>query len=134
MLAKLTIKETIHLVLFSIFIFIGCSSSASGFFSVLIISSLHLQSFWLGWIVGSWPLFWALFTSFVLGTAYSINVSWYCFIHIWVLYIPQLAVESITRYVLQCSLYTIGQCLILLLWFLSCFQYLSQQMLKGELC
>lgn len=34
-----------------------------------------LQSFWLGWIVGSWPLFWALFISFVLGTAYSINVS-----------------------------------------------------------
>lgn len=34
-----------------------------------------LQSFWLGWIVGSWPLFWALFVSFVLGTAYSINVS-----------------------------------------------------------
>ncbi|KAF7147687.1 hypothetical protein RHSIM_Rhsim03G0265200 [Rhododendron simsii] len=35
---------------------------------------LYLQSFWLGWIVGSWPLFWALFISFVLGTAYSINV------------------------------------------------------------
>lgn len=34
-----------------------------------------LQSFWLGWVVGSWPLFWALFISFVLGTAYSINVS-----------------------------------------------------------
>ncbi|KAJ0673788.1 putative homogentisate phytyltransferase [Helianthus annuus] len=32
------------------------------------------QSFWLGWIVGSWPLFWALFVSFVLGTAYSINI------------------------------------------------------------
>nr|XP_025887689.1 homogentisate phytyltransferase 1, chloroplastic isoform X3 [Solanum lycopersicum] len=31
------------------------------------------KSFWLGWIVGSWPLFWALFISFVLGTAYSIN-------------------------------------------------------------
>lgn len=55
--------------------FIGCLSCAAGFFSVLIISSLHLQSFWLGWIVRSWPLFWALFISFVLGTAYSINVS-----------------------------------------------------------
>ncbi|KAK7852097.1 homogentisate phytyltransferase 1 [Quercus suber] len=32
------------------------------------------KSFWLGWIVGSWPLFWALFISFLLGTAYSINV------------------------------------------------------------
>nr|XP_025887691.1 homogentisate phytyltransferase 1, chloroplastic isoform X5 [Solanum lycopersicum] len=32
------------------------------------------KSFWLGWIVGSWPLFWALFISFVLGTAYSINL------------------------------------------------------------
>lgn len=38
-----------------------------------------VQSFWLGWIVGSWPLFWALFVSFVLGTAYSINVS--CFLY-----------------------------------------------------
>jgi hypothetical protein len=27
-----------------------------------------------GWLVGSWPLFWALFISFILGTAYSINV------------------------------------------------------------
>ena len=33
-----------------------------------------LQSFGLGWAVGSQPLFWALFISFVLGTAYSINV------------------------------------------------------------
>jgi hypothetical protein len=33
-----------------------------------------LQSFGLGWLVGSQPLFWALFISFVLGTAYSINV------------------------------------------------------------
>ncbi|XP_031261321.1 homogentisate phytyltransferase 1, chloroplastic-like [Pistacia vera] len=32
------------------------------------------MSFWLGWVVGSWPLFWALFISFVLGTAYSINL------------------------------------------------------------
>lgn len=41
---------------------------------------LFLQSFWLGWVVGSWPLFWALFISFVLGTAYSINVS--CFFNV----------------------------------------------------
>ncbi|OEL29084.1 putative homogentisate phytyltransferase 1, chloroplastic [Dichanthelium oligosanthes] len=31
------------------------------------------KSFALGWAVGSQPLFWALFISFVLGTAYSIN-------------------------------------------------------------
>ncbi|PIA40843.1 hypothetical protein AQUCO_02400119v1 [Aquilegia coerulea] len=31
-------------------------------------------SFLLGWITGSWPLFWALFVSFILGTAYSINL------------------------------------------------------------
>lgn len=46
---------------------------------------LFLQSFWLGWVVGSWPLFWALFISFILGTAYSINVSCYfnviCYFH-----------------------------------------------------
>jgi len=45
-------------------------------------SFLFWQSFWLGWIVGSWPLFWALFVSFVLGTAYSIDVSWLC-LHIY---------------------------------------------------
>ncbi|XAR72529.1 homogentisate phytyltransferase [Bertholletia excelsa] len=33
----------------------------------------YFYSFWLGWVVGSWLLFWALFISFVLGTAYSIN-------------------------------------------------------------
>lgn len=33
-----------------------------------------MQSFFGGWLVGSWPLFWALFISFILGTAYSINV------------------------------------------------------------
>ncbi|XP_008659042.1 homogentisate phytyltransferase VTE2-1 isoform X1 [Zea mays] len=32
------------------------------------------KSFGLGWAVGSQPLFWALFISFVLGTAYSINL------------------------------------------------------------
>ncbi|KAK9931701.1 hypothetical protein M0R45_018968 [Rubus argutus] len=51
---------------------------ASGEFSVgtgiMIVTSFVILSFWLGWIVGSWPLFWALFVSFVLGTAYSINV------------------------------------------------------------
>ncbi|KAM5553813.1 homogentisate phytyltransferase 1, chloroplastic [Rosa sericea] len=51
---------------------------ASGEYSVgtgiMIVTSFVIMSFWLGWIVGSWPLFWALFISFVLGTAYSINV------------------------------------------------------------
>lgn len=37
----------------------------------------ELQSFALGWLVGSPPLFWALFISFVLGTAYSVNVRAY---------------------------------------------------------
>ncbi|XP_025887690.1 homogentisate phytyltransferase 1, chloroplastic isoform X3 [Solanum lycopersicum] len=50
---------------------------ASGEYSVqtgvIVVSSFAILSFWLGWIVGSWPLFWALFISFVLGTAYSIN-------------------------------------------------------------
>ncbi|PON92366.1 Prenyltransferase [Trema orientale] len=41
---------------------------------VTIVTSFSILSFGLGWIVGSWPLFWALFISFVLGTAYSINV------------------------------------------------------------
>ncbi|KAL6189102.1 hypothetical protein ACLB2K_040492 [Fragaria x ananassa] len=51
---------------------------ASGEYSVvtgiMIVTSFAILSFWLGWIVGSWPLVWALFISFVLGTAYSINV------------------------------------------------------------
>ncbi|MCD9639886.1 hypoxanthine-guanine phosphoribosyltransferase [Datura stramonium] len=51
---------------------------ASGEYSlqtgVIIVSSFAILSFWLGWIVGSWPLFWALFISFVLGTAYSVNL------------------------------------------------------------
>lgn len=33
------------------------------------------QSFGVAWVVGSLPLFWALFISFILGTAYSVNVS-----------------------------------------------------------
>ncbi|XP_038698874.1 homogentisate phytyltransferase 1, chloroplastic-like isoform X2 [Tripterygium wilfordii] len=32
------------------------------------------KSFWLGWFVGSWPLILALSISFILGTAYSINL------------------------------------------------------------
>ncbi|XP_019442394.1 PREDICTED: homogentisate phytyltransferase 1, chloroplastic-like [Lupinus angustifolius] len=51
---------------------------ASGEYSfqtgVIIVASFSILSFWLGWIVGSWPLFWALFVSFLLGTAYSINI------------------------------------------------------------
>ncbi|KAG2266893.1 hypothetical protein Bca4012_075630 [Brassica carinata] len=51
---------------------------ASGEYSVkigiAIVASFFIMSFWLGWIVGSWPLFWALFVSFILGTAYSINL------------------------------------------------------------
>ncbi|KAK8545132.1 hypothetical protein V6N13_066436 [Hibiscus sabdariffa] len=51
---------------------------ASGEYStltgIMIVTSFSIMSFWLGWIVGSWPLFWALFISFVLGTAYSINL------------------------------------------------------------
>ncbi|XP_059461052.1 homogentisate phytyltransferase 1, chloroplastic isoform X1 [Corylus avellana] len=51
---------------------------ASGEFSIgtglMIVTSFSILSFWLGWIVGSWPLFWALFISFLLGTAYSINL------------------------------------------------------------
>ncbi|XP_010265485.1 PREDICTED: homogentisate phytyltransferase 1, chloroplastic-like isoform X1 [Nelumbo nucifera] len=51
---------------------------ASGEYSVGmgvgIVASFALMSFFLGWIVGSWPLFSALFVSFILGTAYSINL------------------------------------------------------------
>ncbi|KAG4113324.1 hypothetical protein ERO13_D13G216300v2 [Gossypium hirsutum] len=51
---------------------------ASGEYStltgIMIVTSFSITSFWLGWVVGSWPLFWALFVSFVLGTAYSINL------------------------------------------------------------
>ncbi|KAM6574172.1 hypothetical protein CsatA_022499 [Cannabis sativa] len=51
---------------------------ASGEYSiqtgVMIVASFSILSFGVGWLVGSWPLFWALFISFVLGTAYSINV------------------------------------------------------------
>ncbi|MBA0700094.1 hypothetical protein Goari_001665, partial [Gossypium aridum] len=51
---------------------------ASGEYStltgIMIVTSFSIMSFWLGWVVGSWPLFWALFVSFVLGTAYSINI------------------------------------------------------------
>ncbi|XP_011069932.1 homogentisate phytyltransferase 1, chloroplastic isoform X1 [Sesamum indicum] len=51
---------------------------ASGEYSVTtgvaIVSSFAILSFWLGYVVGSWPLFWALSVSFLLGTAYSVNL------------------------------------------------------------
>ncbi|KAK3041123.1 hypothetical protein RJ639_027575 [Escallonia herrerae] len=51
---------------------------ASGEFTittgVFIVSAFLLMSFFVGWIVGSWPLFWALSVSFLLGTAYSIDI------------------------------------------------------------
>lgn len=51
---------------------------ASGEYSVatgiMIVTSFGIMSFGLGWVAGSWPLFWALFISFILGTAYSINL------------------------------------------------------------
>nr|QDF82054.1 prenyltransferase PT2 [Clematis terniflora] len=51
---------------------------ASGEYSVatgvMIVTSFAIMSFYLGWVAGSWPLFWALFISFILGTAYSINL------------------------------------------------------------
>ncbi|XP_021723434.1 homogentisate phytyltransferase 1, chloroplastic-like [Chenopodium quinoa] len=51
---------------------------ASGEYStgtgIFIVTSFAILSFWLWSVVGSWPLFWALSVSFVLGTAYSINL------------------------------------------------------------
>ncbi|KAI3803140.1 hypothetical protein L1987_31289 [Smallanthus sonchifolius] len=51
---------------------------ASGEYSVktgiIIVSLSAFMSFGLGWIVGSVPLFWALFIGFLLGTAYSVNI------------------------------------------------------------
>ncbi|KAI3956418.1 hypothetical protein MKX01_016831 [Papaver californicum] len=51
---------------------------ASGEYSVrtgvMIVTSFAAMSFGLGWVIGSWPLFWALFVSFILGTAYSIDL------------------------------------------------------------
>ncbi|XP_068647889.1 probable homogentisate phytyltransferase 1, chloroplastic isoform X1 [Aristolochia californica] len=41
---------------------------------VAIVSTFGVLSFIIAWAVHSWPLFWALFISFVLGTAYSINL------------------------------------------------------------
>ncbi|KNA23057.1 hypothetical protein SOVF_027980 [Spinacia oleracea] len=49
----------------------GEYSTATGIF---IVTSFAILSFWLWSVVGSWPLFWALSVSFVLGTAYSINL------------------------------------------------------------
>ncbi|XP_078443864.1 homogentisate phytyltransferase 1 [Wolffia australiana] len=54
---------------------------ASGEYSVgvatTIISVFAFMSFLTGWLVGSWPLFWALFISFILGTAYSIDLPFF---------------------------------------------------------
>ncbi|KAG5113097.1 hypothetical protein AAZX31_13G136900 [Glycine max] len=41
---------------------------------VIIAGSSLILSFWLGWIIGSWPLIWSLVMCFSLWTAYSINV------------------------------------------------------------
>jgi len=49
----------------------GEYTPATGVAIVLVFAAM---SFGLGWAVGSQPLFWALFISFVLGTAYSINL------------------------------------------------------------
>ncbi|KAK6944213.1 UbiA prenyltransferase family [Dillenia turbinata] len=53
---------------------------ASGEYSVrtgvLIVSAFSIMSLWLGWIVGSGPLLCALCSSFLLGTAYSIDLPW----------------------------------------------------------
>lgn len=48
----------------------------------LLIFTILFQSFGVAWIVGSLPLFWALFVSFILGTAYSINVSLFSFMNL----------------------------------------------------
>uniref|UniRef100_A0A0E0ACR9 Homogentisate phytyltransferase n=1 Tax=Oryza glumipatula TaxID=40148 RepID=A0A0E0ACR9_9ORYZ len=48
----------------------GEYSPATG---VALVSAFAAMSFGLGWAVGSQPLFLALFISFILGTAYSIN-------------------------------------------------------------
>ncbi|XP_020594133.1 probable homogentisate phytyltransferase 1, chloroplastic [Phalaenopsis equestris] len=42
-----------------------------------IVSIFAIMSFAIGWVAGSWPLFWALFISFILGTAYSINLPFF---------------------------------------------------------
>ncbi|KAK8938691.1 hypothetical protein KSP39_PZI011160 [Platanthera zijinensis] len=54
---------------------------ASGEFSVrtgtTIVCVFAILSFGIGLVVGSWPLFCALFISFILGTAYSINLPFF---------------------------------------------------------
>ncbi|CAI9106234.1 OLC1v1005344C2 [Oldenlandia corymbosa var. corymbosa] len=51
---------------------------ASGEYSIetvrIITASSALMSFWLAWMVGSWPLFSAILVIFVFGTIYSINL------------------------------------------------------------
>lgn len=49
----------------------GEYSTGTGAFIVV---SFAILSFWMWSLVRSWPLFWALFISFLLGTAYSINL------------------------------------------------------------
>ncbi|KAJ6847440.1 putative homogentisate phytyltransferase 1, chloroplastic [Iris pallida] len=41
---------------------------------IVIIAISAAMSFGIGSVVGSWPLFWALFISFILGTAYSTDL------------------------------------------------------------
>nr|BAG12674.1 flavonoid prenyltransferase [Sophora flavescens] len=41
--------------------------------AVLIVASSLIMSFWLAWVEGSWPLFWAFSVSSVLGAAYSVD-------------------------------------------------------------
>lgn len=54
---------------------------ASGEYSLrtgaAIVSVFAILSFGIGLAVGSWPLFWALLISFILGTAYSINLPFF---------------------------------------------------------
>ncbi|RZS27600.1 hypothetical protein BHM03_00061101 [Ensete ventricosum] len=63
---------------------------ASGEYSlrtgVAIIVTFAAMSFGIAWTVGSLPLFWALFVSFILGTAYSIKVSLFSFMNLPILF------------------------------------------------
>ncbi|XP_077216216.1 putative homogentisate phytyltransferase 1, chloroplastic [Tasmannia lanceolata] len=51
---------------------------ASGEYSVrtgtIVVSAFAVMSFFIAWVARSWPLFWALFISFILGTAYSFDL------------------------------------------------------------
>ncbi|KAL5137166.1 Glycinol 4-dimethylallyltransferase [Glycine soja] len=51
------------------------ASGQLSFTTGFIIAALSLiLSFWLSWIIGSWPLIWSIVSCFTLWTAYSINV------------------------------------------------------------